>query len=110
MLSNANAGFHAFTTHSRANCVNNESISWEWNVYRELGTVSHHLKGGQLIHVVNTGWQYTWRSAAVHWGESPMGGNWYVVGYHWQRQNGQEVMIDYTQTGDCSQYDGWWNT
>ena len=40
------AGFNALTRHSRANCVNNESISWDWTTYRYLGTVTQHYRNG----------------------------------------------------------------
>lgn len=109
LFNTANAGFHAFTMHSRANCVNNESISWEYRVYRELGTVTHHYHDGIFIHGYSTGWENTWRSAAAHWGEALPGSGWRVVGYHWQKINGQDVLLQITDVSDCSIYDGWWD-
>lgn len=108
-LNTANAGFHNFTMHSRANCGNNESISWEYKVYRELGTVTHHYRNGQFVHGFSTGWQNTWRSAAAHWGEAAPGSGWRVIGYHWEKLNGQERLMDYTDVNNCSIYDGWWD-
>jgi hypothetical protein len=36
---------------------------------------------GTLTHSNGTGWQKTWRSASVQWGEGT--GRWYVHGWHW---------------------------
>ena len=77
------SGFKEFTMHSRANCINNESISWEYGVYRNLGTVSQHFQNGVFIHQISSGWAYTWRSAAVHWTEGAFTFLWQVIGYHW---------------------------
>ena len=109
LSSTANAGFHQFTMHSRANCMNNESISWEWNVPRMLGTVTQHYRNGQWIHGYSTGWQYISRSAAVHWFESKPGDGWHVTGYHWQLINRVEYLLAQTDVDDCSIYDGWWD-
>jgi hypothetical protein len=108
-FNSANAGFNNLTTHSRANCINNESITWDWTTYRMSGTVSQHYRNGVWIHGINTGWEYTWRSAAVHWGEAKPGSGWTVIGYHWLRENNKERMIDITEVSDCSIYDGWWD-
>lgn len=105
----ANAGFHAFTMHSRANCGNNESISWEYRVNRNLGTVTHHYRDGAFVHGLSTGWQFTWRSAAVHWGEAGPRSGWHVIGYHWQKFNGQDHLLAVTDVLDCNIYDGWWD-
>ncbi len=84
----AQAGLHGFTMHSRANCANNESISW-W--------AGHSF----------TGWQTTWRSAAVHWGEGT--GGWYVLGHHWGIDSHRDkVLLSKTDAIDCRWYDGWW--
>lgn len=79
------------TWFSRANCINNESISWHaWNA-EWLWTNSYHYRYGTYQHCENnvgnrcTGgsWQLTWRAAAVHWNEGYSGG-WYVFGKHWR--------------------------
>lgn len=105
---NVHAGFNGLTSHSRANCANNESISWDWQTNHMLGTISQHNRGGQYIHRVISDWQNTWRSAAVHWGEAVPGSGWNVVGYHWIMIGGQQMHFDMTNVNDCSIYDGWW--
>jgi hypothetical protein len=76
------AGLAGLTWHSRANCINNESITWDFTRYRELYTESSHFieDDGRMIdhHAVEVGWEFTWRSAAVHWGEGR--GGWTVGG------------------------------
>lgn len=76
---------------SRANCINNESITWHaWNP-EWLWTNTYHYKNGAYLHCDNnvgdgcTGnaWQQTWRAAAVHWNEGFIGG-FYVYGKHWR--------------------------
>jgi hypothetical protein len=109
LASNAQAGFNGFTMHSRANCVNNESISWDATTYRVLGTVTQHFRNGEWIHGVSTGWQNTWRSAAVHWSEAAPGSGWRVHGYHWFKDGSREVLLAETDVPDCSIYDGWWD-
>jgi len=71
------------TWFSRANCFNNESISWDWiwNDYYWLLTFSNHYHSAGA-HQVSKGWEYTWRSFAGHPGEGTSGG-WYVEGYHY---------------------------
>ena len=106
----ANAGFNGLTHHSRANCVNNESISWDWTKNWYFWVVSQHIdaRTGDMIHELGTGWQLTWRSAAVHWGEGR--GGWWVHGYHYMRlANGQLVLMAEETVADCSIYDGWWD-
>lgn len=112
----AHAGFHGFTMHSRANCAGfNESISWEFNKYRYLQTFSQHNDTAGKAHWscnLNTGWQYTWRSAAYHYkeGYSSNGDRWHVEGQHWGLNAYNEpVRYDLTSADDCNIYDGWWD-
>jgi len=109
LISIANAGFNGFTMHSRANCGNNESISWDARNYYTLGTVSHHYYKGQFNHGISTGWEYTWRSAAVHWFEANPGSGWRVIGYHWIKVGTEQRLLLVTDVSDCSIYDGWWD-
>ena len=105
-----NAGFNGLTHHSRANCGNNESISWDWTASHLLRVYSDHAYADfpREEHVVDTGWQDTWRSAAVHWGEGR--GGWTVLGQHWMRDNrGKEYVAAQEVVTDCSIYDGWWD-
>lgn len=97
LLSAGNA-FSKEINFSRANCVNNESITWEypwrnehwWRVY------STHSRGGVNyndpleMHVVDSLWSYTWRSAAIHWGEGMNEGwrIWKVTGHHYESISG----------------------
>ncbi len=103
------AGINGLTSHSRANCGNNESIDWDATGNHFLCTISDHFQGGRLAHEINTGWASTWRSAAVHWGESSPGGNWYVIGTHWEIVNRVPQNIAYETVYDCAIYDGWWD-
>lgn len=88
---------------SRANCYNNESITWDWpGNYYWLWTNSHHLKNGQWEPVERTGWEYTWRSAAIHKGEGLQGG-YYVVGNHFDWIAGYgEHWFGHTETNNCN--------
>ncbi len=110
---NAQAGLWATTIHSRANCVNNESITWyaghsyNWRVY------SFHWydwkKESKGYHLIDTGMSYTWRQAAVHWGESNPGGTYMVHGNHYYLYNGHQILDNTTDAKDCSIYNGWWD-
>ena len=103
------AGVNGITYHSRANCVNNETISWDATKAWKLFTTSDHINAatGQLVHSLPTGWAVTRRSAAVHWGEGR--GGWIVHGYHWIQEPGQPIrMIKEEIVTNCDIYDGWW--
>jgi hypothetical protein len=112
------AGMFGLTHHSRANCVNNESISWYkgHNYWFWVNSEHYNKYTNQRLHYELTGWQFTWRAAAVHWGEAsdPIPGNiypapWRVHGTHWMLDSANrphptaEEWVD-----DCSIYDGWW--
>lgn len=107
----ASAGVVSTTVHSRANCVNNESITWwlghayDWRV---VSTHSNIYGGG---HLIDTGYAVTWRQAAVHWGEAPLDDHrWIVSGYHYLSDYGNGRMpFEITNVGDCSIYNGWWD-
>ena len=109
LMNVANAELNGFTMHSRANCGNNESISWDATQYRVLGTVGHHYHNGTFIHRFSTGWENTWRSASVHWFEANPGSGWRVVGFHWIKVGTEERLLEVTDVSDCSIYDGWWS-
>jgi hypothetical protein len=109
------SGFNGLTHHSRANCLNNETISWDatrtWNM---LVVSDHVLESGTLdYHQVRTGDEatQTWRAAAVHWGEGIDSTiHWKVVGFHYVFTD--EGLCDFeedTEAEDCSIYDGWWD-
>lgn len=87
---------------SRANCVNNESISWDWPGREHLlWTASHHTRNGRQ-HPVQTGWQRTSHSAAVHWGEGLSEG-WSVAGDHFEYMEPYgEHHLGTTQASDCN--------
>lgn len=107
----ANAGLLATTVHSRANCVNNESITWWLGHAYDWRVVSFHnnIYGG--YHSIDTGYAVTWRQAAVHWGEAPLNDHrWAVSGFHYLSDYGNgKVPFDSTAVGDCSIYNGWWD-
>ena len=107
---NSYAGFNGFTMHSRANCVNNESISWDWTHDWWLLTRSYHYAGdtNHLKHIVQTPGAWTWRSAAVHWEEG--GSGWVVYGEHFRHYTEGTYHLEKVElVYDCSIYDGWWD-
>ncbi len=110
------AGWYANTAHSRGNCFGfNESITWNWTEYHwwRVRSIHYAQQGTGVTHEVNAWMAYTWRSAALHVGEweGQYGKNWFVQGYHFYMKNdGSEVYDAYTQSDNCNQYDGWWET
>ena len=110
---NTHAGIYATTAHSRANCVNNESITWWlghsffWRVISFHNYDLNHPQKG--YHVINTGMYETWRQAAVHWGESGPGGSYFVSGFHYFIYRNHEILDVNTQASNCNIYDGWWD-
>jgi hypothetical protein len=110
IFSSANAGFNGLTHHSRANCANNESISWDWTQDRWLFVRSDHIqeKTGHVVHTVDMPWVLTWRNAQVHWGEGT--GGWIVHGTHYMKDSkGNGYLAAEETVSDCSIYDGWWD-
>jgi hypothetical protein len=110
----AHAGFWSNTAHSRANCVNNESITWNGSSTHSWRVVSFHNydynKPSKGYHYIDTGMGYTWRQAAVHWNESYPGGKYFVTGFHYFLDDyGRQILGWNTQASDCSIYDGWWD-
>jgi hypothetical protein len=89
---------------SRANCINNESISWDWPGRNQwLWTNSFHWNGSVGWEpTIRTGWEDSYRSAAVHWGEG-VKGNYYVIGHHfnWDTTYG-EHFLGQTPTTGCN--------
>lgn len=84
---------------SRANCINNESITWDWpGRNHTMWTNSFHWNGSAWEAPIRTGWATGYRSAAVHWGEGTKG-NYYVIGAHfnWDTRYG-EHFLGYTPT------------
>jgi hypothetical protein len=105
----AHCAMNGLSIHSRNNCGNNESISWDaWETWH-LGTNSYHYTTKNQMHPMGSGIQYTWRSAAVCWGEG-VGGYARTAGEHYLFQNGSTKLIwlKTTDVKDCSIYDGWW--
>jgi len=108
------SGINGPTYHSRANCVNNESISWDLTSPHMFFTQSEHFSktksGDEIYHKVTTkGMESTWRSAAVHWFEGA-GGGWDVYGWHSSLdEDGKEIILCQTRATDCNIYDGWWD-
>lgn len=106
------AGFNGFTVHSRANCANNESISWDWTHEWRLVTYSEHYYKGKLVHTLIDPDRWTRRSAAVHWGESfdLINKPYVVIGTHWRHYTDNTFHIEGRESvNDCSLYDGWWD-
>lgn len=107
-----NAGINGTTAHSRANCINNESITWWLGHAYSWRVVSIHTdKNTRASHHIDTGYSHTWRQAAVHWNEAPITQkNWSVSGHHFLIDYaGGRFPFESTYTDDCSIYDGWWD-
>ncbi len=109
----SHAGFYSTTIHSRANCINNESITWfkdhyfNWHVISFHNyDVNHPSKG---YHAVDTGKVYTWRAAAVCWGEAAPGGSYFVKGFHYYIDRGHEILDNTTEASGCGLDKGWWD-
>ncbi len=114
------AGINGLTHHSRANCANNESISWDLLENHVLRVDSHHIylpnpniNTNHSISTHPTQFSNTWRAAAVHWGEGGVPGTsstWGVAGNHFmQYPNGEIRLVAQEYVTDCSIYDGWWD-
>lgn len=112
LSASAFAGFNGVTHHSRANCVNNESISWDWthDWWFWVNSVHRDRYTGGIYHQLPSGWIVTWRNAMVHWGESRPGGRFEVEGLHYMMgPHNQPVLVAHEIVTDCSIYDGWWD-
>lgn len=109
---NANAGFHNLTHHSRAHCINNESITWWAGHAIQSRIIAYHNKNGVQNCILDTFPQYTWRNAAVHWGEAPLVdvNDWNVYAYHiLYYPNGMPYTAEITFVKNCDIYNGWWD-
>lgn len=111
----SHAGFNGLTHHSRANCGNNESISWDAMAPHFLGVHSSHGLKNNDGHTISSPQEITRRAAAVHWGEGTDTGNkWTVKGSHFILFDGGSKhiwIVDdfYTSAKDCDIYNGWWD-
>lgn len=105
------AGINGMTVHSRANCVNNESITWWLLNPNNWRVISIHKSVDGVSHLIDTGYYVTWRQAAVHWGEgnSPQQ-YWQVWGYHYLSGYMNNYYFADTYAVDCNIYNGWWDT
>lgn len=105
----AHAAFNMISHHSRANCGNNESISWDGTGPHSFWVNSTHvnLRTGKVVCAMSSGWIETRRNAMVHWGEGTSG--WAVIGEHWMWVNGKPKQVQYEMVQDCSIYNGWWD-
>src|SRR3990167_8098396 len=105
------AAANALTIHSRANCLGiNESISWDGTKRWMLFTIGHHMvSNSKESHKIETGWEQTWRSAAIHWSEANYK-SYHVVGEHYLKNNdGVVMLLGKEYVTDCSIYNGWWD-
>lgn len=114
MSGSACAGLYGLTHHSRANCGNNESISWDATHEHMMEVVSRHdsyYPWRVLAHTEVDAFRNTWRSAAVCWNEASVKrDDWVVKGYHWMKdKKGKNYIVAQEAVRDCSIYDGWWD-
>jgi len=102
------AGATQLTHNSRANCGNNESISWDASTKRNLSVSSYHAKPG-VDHYATTGGFLNGvrRAGAVHWGTHDAGNNWYVRGTHWEKLSNRTTRASTYATG-CNISEGWY--
>lgn len=101
------AGLDRTTVHSRANCLNNESITW-WYLHPynwRVVSIHKHNPTGQMCHL-DTGFNVNDRVAAVHWGEGVHGG-FQVWGYHFLYEYNERIPFDTTYATTCNIIDGW---
>ena len=103
----AHAGLFSTTVHSRANCLNNESITWWLNHPYDWRVVSIHKFPGYTQHHIDTGFWYDSRVAAIHWGEGDVLNDWLVWGYHYLLGFSKNVPFNDTYAEHCSIIDGW---
>jgi hypothetical protein len=106
------AGWNGNTAHSRGNCLSfNESVTWNWQAYHnwEVRSIHFPTAGKGIAHSVTDWMKYTWRSAAFD-NRDMFQGFWKVQGYHFYMDSyGQKIYDAYTESVDCSMYDGWWD-
>lgn len=101
------AGLNKTTVHSRANCLNNESITWwkghpyNWKVV----SIHKHVPTNQ-VHLIDTGFNYKDRVAAICWGEGVHSG-FQVWGYHYLLEYSKTIPFDTTYADGCSIIEGW---
>jgi hypothetical protein len=116
LAATSHAAFNGISDHSRANCLNNESITWDYTEAHRLVVVSFHTAdymnrmGQYHRHRMQTFWDTTRRAAAVHWGEGKTSAGYYLVqGWHWEYIGKNEILRANTSVDDCSIYNGWWD-
>ena len=101
------AGLYKTTVHSRANCMNNESITWWLNHPYKWRVVSiHKHTATNQVHMIDTGFQYKNRVAAIHWGEGVHAG-FVVWGYHYLEDYHKRIPFDTTHAEGCNIIEGW---
>ena len=112
----SHAAFNGISDHSRANCVNNESITWDYTQAHRLAIVALHTAdymnrmGQYAKHRIETIWETTRRSAAVHWGEGKTPTGYYLVqAFHWEYKGNSAILRANTSVDNCSLYNGWWD-
>jgi len=119
----ASAGIFGLTHHSRAACLNNESISWDKSRAHFLGVSSRHKKGAWWYTLIDndiSGGHLKLYPAgtfdgakAIHYGEgvqsrwSPF--KWRVWGTHAYFLNGnpQQLRLVRTYARNCNIINGW---
>jgi len=112
-IANTYAALNGLSYHSRANCGGfNESISWDFTVYRYLATASYHFASTKLKHITEAFKAYTWRSAAYHWynKDDYNPDVTKVIGFHYLSTDSVNYNLQATTSATgCNIYDGWWD-
>lgn len=90
---------------SRANCINNESITWDWpgnNWMLWTNSFHYDTRVRAWEPTIRTGWEWGYRSAAVHWREGLQGGR-QVTGHHFSYSWPYgEYLLGRTNTTGCN--------
>ncbi|MBA3535872.1 MAG: hypothetical protein H0T84_04585 [Tatlockia sp.] len=105
-INSVHAGLYNTTVHSRANCLNNESITWWQGHPTNWKVVSIHKHYQAGTHLIDTGYNTNDRVAAVHWGEGVHGG-FVVWGYHYRKNYHESAPFETTYAEGCNIIDGW---
>ena len=96
--------------------MTNETITWDYTQAHRLAVVAFHIAdyrnqvGQYEKHRLETFWDTTRRSAAIHWTEGNTPAGYYLVqGFHWEFKDNNTILRANTSVENCSLYNGWWD-
>ena len=99
---------------SRANCINNESVSWDgaaphwlwvnsWHKFQLTG--NWHCENDLGNGCTSNYWEYANHNGGIHWGEAPVNysfATWYVEGHHWWINSRGYMSFKFTSASSCN--------